>query len=123
MSRTSPAFETSCALTKLLMAVYHVDPDAVDAFDAFLFAEQEAAPTVDAARSYATELVGEDALAAALADPAVEASVKGNTALFGFLGRSVPRIISGARAYPAVTTEEGFFELLEGVTGLGKEAD
>ena len=119
MSRTLPAFASSCELTKLLMAVHHVDPTQVPAFDAFLFADQDAAPTVDAARVRAAELVSEAALVAALADPTVEAAVLGNTTLFGFLGRSVPRIIIGGRAYPAVTTEEGFFALLEGVTGLG----
>jgi len=118
MSRTMPAFETSCDLTKLLMAVHHIDPMQVPAFDAFLFAEEDAAPAVAAARSHAAELVGEDALTAALADPAVEAAVSGNAVLFDFLGRSVPRMIIGGRAYPAVTTEEGFFALLEAVTGV-----
>ena len=118
MSRTLPAFFSSCDLTKLLMAVHHADPSAVEAFDAFLFADSDAAPSVDAARAYAAELVGEDSLAAALADPAVEAAVAGNTTLFDFLGRSVPRMIIGGRAYPAVTTEEGFFELLEGAARL-----
>lgn len=122
MSRTSPAFETSCELTRLLMAVHHAEPTQVPAFDAFLFADQDAAPAIDAARVYAAELVGEDALAAALADPAVEAAVSGNTALFDFLGRSVPRMIIGGRAFPAVTTEAGFFELLEGFAGVGKPA-
>lgn len=116
MSRTSEAFATSCELTELLMAVHHADPSAVEAFDAFLFADP--APSVAAARARAAKLVGEDALTTALANPAVEAAVASNVPLFDFLGRSVPRMIIGGRAYPAVTTEEGFFELLERATGL-----
>ena len=123
MSRTTPTFASSCELTRLLLAVHLADPAAVPTFDAFLFAgggteDDPGTPDVASARAEAERLVGGEALTTAEADPAVDAAIGAHAEVFNLLGRSVPRLIIGGRAYPALTSAEGLFALLEGAAGL-----
>ncbi len=123
MSDTPAGFETSCELARLSVAVWLADPDpaTVAAFDRFLF-EGATAPPPDAARALAADLVGEAPLAAALADPRVDATLDGHARLFNAIGRAVPRLIVAGQIYPPLVSEAELFRLLEAETALQSPA-
>ena len=119
MSQTPEGFESSCELTRLTLAVWlaGASPDDFEAFDRFLFTG-DAAPSPDAARAFAAERVGEEALAATLEDPRIDAMLEGHARLFNALARSVPRLIVAGEAYPPLVSAGELFRLLETETAL-----
>lgn len=119
MSHTRPEFETSCDLARLTLAVHAVDPVQFDAFDDYLFEDPAGpAPSVADARAFAETLVDPEALDAALADPALNATLFSHAQLFNFLGRGVPRYIVAGRAYPALASAQDLMNLLTHATPL-----
>ncbi|MFP4144067.1 MAG: vitamin K epoxide reductase family protein [Phycisphaeraceae bacterium] len=109
----------ACELARIALAVWRADPDEFAAFDRWLFSDPwPRLPSV--ARNYARTLVGEDALAAALADPWVDAQLQRNITLYGRTGGgSVPKLVLGTiylEGRPASAAD--LFELLEARTRL-----
>lgn len=117
MTRALDAFATSCALQRLAVAVFIARPETFEAFDQYLFAQPQA-PSPDAARKVAQQLIGDAALDAALADPAVDQLLLNHAQLFGVTGKAVPRLIIAERLYPPTADAASLFTLLEMLTPL-----
>jgi uncharacterized membrane protein/glutaredoxin len=65
---TYPGYENSCDYARLALAVFRADPAKFTKFDAWMWS-QAPLPSPDVAHRYAARIVGENALAAASADP------------------------------------------------------
>jgi hypothetical protein len=106
----------SCAYARLSLAVWLADGDAFSRFHESLIDQRrrDDMPTPDAARAYATELVGNETLARALADPRID------QLLAHAIAAKPPSLSSGLRS----ESEAGGIVDLEPVTmWRGKAAD
>jgi uncharacterized membrane protein len=79
---TEPRFAGSCELARLALAVWLASPQAFAEFEHWLF-EPENPRDPREARAYAAGLVGDEALARALADPRVEEQIRRNVGAYG----------------------------------------
>lgn len=119
---------TSCAIARLMLAVWVADPTQLAAFDAYLVEQvprqkrdgSVPAEVVDGAfRDEAARLVGEDALATALDDPRIDARLNTSANLYRVavdpvrLQPGVPRVVIGGLAYPAFEEPGQLFRALE----------
>lgn len=115
---TRPEHEGACDRAKLSMAVWRAKPEAFAAFDRWMFDSRKARP-VAATRRYAVELVGEQLLDAALADPWVTEQIDENLQLYHIASlnaqrSSVPQLILGTlHIVGRPDSAKAFFKLLE----------
>jgi uncharacterized membrane protein/protein-disulfide isomerase len=120
---TKPEHVGACDRAKLMLAVWRANPAAFAAFDRWMFESKKAQP-VEATRRRAIELVGEQALDAALADPWVGEQIDANIKLYGISSlhverRSVPQLILGKLIIGGrPPSAEAFFKLLEEDAGV-----
>ena len=70
VSQTSYQHMNACAFAKLGLAIWRVKPEAYASFDHFMF-QSEFPPSLEKARSVASQLVPADALDSALKDPSL----------------------------------------------------
>lgn len=115
---TGPRQEDACELAKLAMAVWLANPAAFEAMHDYLMAG-ESPPVVAEAQRHAAELVGADALTAALDDPWVGQQVQRSIGLYRMTGGSLPQLLTTAaviRGRPHTAAE--LFALLEAETPL-----
>jgi len=97
--------EGSCALTRLALAVWLVDPDAHPVFHEWLMAEQDQI-TVDRASQRAQAAVGAQALEQALADPRIDQMIRRDLDLAVRLKIEVlPGLIAGSSGFRALPEE------------------
>jgi uncharacterized membrane protein len=80
VERTQPANANACQYARLALAVWRARNDAFGKFDAFLF-ESEKPPPIERAQRRAEELVGKDALRAALDDSWITQQLQTNLAI------------------------------------------
>ncbi|MEM9415776.1 MAG: vitamin K epoxide reductase family protein, partial [Planctomycetota bacterium] len=128
VSQQSYGSRTSCDIARLALAVWVADAEQLDAFDAYLV-EQVPRKKVDGSvppeivetlfRAEAERRVGAEALAAALADPRIDAQLEAAAKVYGLavdpttLREGVPRIIIGEFAFPGFEQDTDLFKLLE----------
>lgn len=75
IKRTVPAHANACEYARIALAVFIAQPAKFEEFSDWLF-EPERPPMLDSARMHAANLVGKEALAAALNDPRVEEQIR-----------------------------------------------
>lgn len=94
IDETEPRFKESCDLIRLALAVWRAKPEAFRQFDAWLY-EPEKPRTLADAKIEAARLVGDEALAAALADPWVDARIAADVKAYGESGvDTLPLLLS-----------------------------
>jgi uncharacterized membrane protein/protein-disulfide isomerase len=111
--QASPEYgKDSCELTKLALAVWLARPEAFEPFSDWLMAELDSL-TVDRARSRAAGLVGDDALAEALADPRITQMIRRDVDLAVHMDIEIlPGIVVGNTTFRALPTEPADFVTL-----------
>jgi hypothetical protein len=121
---SAPGTAEACELTRLALAVLRAKPSAYQPMDEWLFAMASPRSLADA-RKHAISLVGETALAAAEADPAVQRTLSKCVEIYGRLGAGkVPKLIlrhtanSGQVIVGEVTDGTALFKLIEEDMGL-----
>jgi uncharacterized membrane protein len=81
ISQTAYIHLNGCNYAKIGLAVWRTKPEAYLAYDHFMF-EGEYPPPVEQASSYAAQLVGQDALTRALADPQIDVLLRIGVSMF-----------------------------------------
>lgn len=124
----SPVSRTSCALARLMLAVWVADASRLAAFDAYLL-EQVPRYKSDGSvppeivdgmfRTEAERLVGAAVLAAALDDPRIDKRLQDSANLYHvavdpqYMRPGVPRVVIGGGVYPAFEEPAQLFQVLE----------
>lgn len=118
----NPAHATACELARLALAVWRADAARFGEYHDWLM-NGDAAPSPEAARTRAAELVGEAALAAAASDPQIDARIERNIGLYSLFQRSLPIVLlPRSIMYGRPGTDAALFELLEAETALESPA-
>jgi len=123
VTETREAHTDACALAKLALAVYHVDPTKFAEYDAFNFSSGKPRP-VPEARAEAERLVGVDKLAQALADPWIQEQIERDIGLYDQTSkwanyRAIPQIITPSMIIAGQPgTPDELFVILEKNVGL-----
>lgn len=118
VSETQERHATACELAKLSLAVYRADGAKFAQFHEWMFGADEPRP-VDEARQQAIDLVGQDALVAAEADPWIDQEIKKHIALYGIVSqmaqhRAIPMIVVRAMIVAGQPgSPEELFRILE----------
>lgn len=109
--------EHACVLARLALAVWRAKPQAFESFHLWLI---ESPPDPDAARRRAAELVGADALAQALADPALDQQLAEHVRLYARAGAgTLPILLHGSQtAQGRPPGAKQLFQFLERNVGL-----
>lgn len=81
VKRPIPEHTNACTYARLGLAVWRADRKQMEAFDEWFFASPRP-PSTNAAWEYASRLVGTNALAKALGDPWIDASIRNNARLY-----------------------------------------
>lgn len=96
--------KNACAFARLILAVWKTKPAEVATMHRWLFS-QDKEPTAEAARAYAAELVGADALEQALQDPDLGRRINENGRIYTLAERQLPKLITKSNtaiiAFPA----------------------
>ncbi len=108
VEETEPRFEESCNLARIALAVWRADRSKFAEFDAWLY-EPEMPRAADEARGHAAELVGEDKLQSALADPWIDERISQDVQAY---------VDSGAKQIPMVLSPQ-----MDGIVGRAESAD
>lgn len=117
------SFSGSCDLAKLALAVWKTNPGLFDAYDDWLFETDKGnlamwrPRTVEQARQKALELIGEEALTAALQDGWIESRLMDFAHLFGRTTHAekagLPRLVYGNNwVIPEVLNVEALVEVM-----------
>ncbi len=124
----SPVSLTSCAIARLLLAVWVADPGQLAVFDAYLldqvprYKRTGSVPPeiVDGVfRDEAERRVGAEALAAALTDPRIDGRLQDSANLYHvavdpqFMRPGVPRVVIAGGVYPAFEDPAQLYQVLE----------
>jgi uncharacterized membrane protein len=81
ISQTAYVHLNGCNYAKIGLAVWRTKPEAYLAYDHFMF-EGDYPPPVEQASAYAAQLIGQDALTRALADPQIEVLLRVGISMF-----------------------------------------
>ena len=123
VEKTEPHHEGACARAKLGLAVWKAKPDAYVEFDTWMFGAAEPRP-LDGARKKAIELVGEEALDAALADPWIQQRIENNIGLHEIVSAMsrrpvIPQLLVGGLIIAGrPSSSKDLFRLLEKDAGF-----
>lgn len=119
ITHTAPVALHACGLARVALAVWRAKPSAFDQMDQWIF-EQPMTPAPEDARLYAVELVGEDALKNAEADPWVQQTLARGIDLYKDAGSGViPKIITQKTTLSGEIDEpSALFQLLEMELGV-----
>jgi uncharacterized membrane protein/protein-disulfide isomerase len=111
---TEERMREACELARLALAVWAADPAKYPAMDGWLFEPEWPRSAADA-RAHAASLVGEAALATALADPRVGRRIAGNVELYKAAGKGrLPKMLLPGRVTEGEADDaEALFALLE----------
>ena len=111
---TRPAFQESCELSRLALAVWKAQPGQFPAYNEWLFTGEEAPAAADA-RAEAERLVGAEPLAAALVDKWVERQIQIHVDAYGYADQApLPQILSSrAASLQGVPTESQVRQLIQ----------
>jgi len=94
IKRTTPKFRDSCDYARYSLAVNKADPDKFETYNDYLM-EGGWPPALKEARAKAEALVGADAFAVALSDPAIKQWMNDGMQLYQYVnGKSIPKIIT-----------------------------
>jgi uncharacterized membrane protein len=122
VARDREEFKDSCELARISLAVWAADRRAFFAFDQWWFSpepDQLWRPrSLDAARAKAVELVGQEKLDAALADPLIDEFMQTSIRIYGNTvdqtGNSLPRLVFGTRwVSPEPNTVDDLVKILQ----------
>ena len=115
----------ACTFAQLAHALWLIDQPMFREFDKWMITSGGGAlPKIDEARGRAAELVGQEALNAALGDPRIEANIELAAEIYNSLkkraGGAMPKIIFGNSKMleGATDGEDALFEILESELGL-----
>jgi len=81
ISQTAYVHLNACTYARLGLAVWRMKPEAYLSFDHFMFRD-EYPPSSEQASAYAAQLVGQDALTKALADPQLDVMLRVGISMF-----------------------------------------
>lgn len=100
VKRTPPQHTNACDYARLGLAVWRANPAALARFDDWMFAPT-LPPALEAARQYAEQLVGADALARAMSDQWVARQLQQDVAIYEanyrkFQDTTMPQLILGS---------------------------
>ncbi|MBN2703797.1 MAG: vitamin K epoxide reductase family protein [Pontiellaceae bacterium] len=121
------AYKDSCELAKIALAVWFADQDRFSAFENWMFSfesgDRWVPRSLDDAESKAVELLGSDALAAALNDPQVEQYLQTSVQIYGRTVQTgkggVPRMVFDSRwVVPQPNDAEDLVSILSDVLGV-----
>jgi len=109
----------ACEYARLAVAVWRLDREKFRTFHHWLY-ELERPPPVSRARQYAAELVGRQALAQELRDPAVDETIRHYTQLFKLArAGAIPKLLFGEYAISGeIESPKRLFDLLEQHMGI-----
>lgn len=123
------AFKNSCELAKIGLAVWHVKPEAFAEFDNWMFTFETGSywlpRSLDAVKAKAAELLGQENLNEALADPWIDQYLKSSVSMFGQTiqnGKAgIPKMIYDSKwVIPEPYNAEDLVTILQKNLGLPK---
>ncbi len=114
-----PAHKEACHYAHLALAVWNVKPKSFEAYHEWLM-EPKDVPTVEEARDKAAEMIGESALAAALAGDTISRQIEANGLVYHLAKRgAIPKLMTErfvAAGQPP--SAEQLFQMLEKQVGV-----
>ena len=119
IEKTHRRHQDACELAELAMAVWRAKPEKFDAFEDYLFYNEEP-PSQHAARRVAAKLVGEQAIAEALEDQWIKDQIQRNLKMHRLTEvSSVPLFVYGSSTILGKpSTEQELYDVLEKATPL-----
>lgn len=117
-------YKDSCELAKIALAVWIAKHEAFGTFDRWMFSLDSGdlwhPRSLDAARAKAVELVGQDKLDAARANPWIDRYMQTSIRLYGNTGgNAVPKVVFGSRwVIPKPHDADDLVLILHGALGL-----
>jgi len=120
VDQTRPLHENACTLARLAIATWQHKPRRFEELHDWLF-DSDKPRTVEEARGYVANILGEQELAAALADAAVAEHLRRCTDVYATCNKGrIPKLLMGKGIYTQFSSRADLLGTLENALGISR---